>query len=140
MEFVKVTSRMLQSSIWEEDSDTRVVWFTLMLLMDPSGFVKCCSVGRLAALANVSEEAAGRAIQKFLSPDPLGLTQEHQGRRISEVPGGWMVLNGPKYLLTTQREAWREAQKRCRERKKGIHRSHTTLDERLKTKPDAESF
>ena len=48
--------------------------------------------------------------------------QEHDGRRIKAVEGGWLVINGEKYREMVSKEMakarWRRAQAKAREKRK----------------------
>lgn len=90
--YTKLDSNIVSSSIWSEDSDTRVVWITLLAMSDFEGNVKS-SIPGLARIANVTVEACEKALAKFLAPDPYSRSKESEGRRIKEIDGGWFVLN-----------------------------------------------
>lgn len=94
--FVKLDSRILQSSIWAEDYSTRVVWITILALADCTGKVDS-SVSGLYRAANVTQEECVAAIEKLESPDKDSRSQEYEGRRIERIEGGWLVLNYSKY-------------------------------------------
>lgn len=80
-----------------------------MATMDEDGFVPLSSVGNVASRARVSVEAASGAIQSLEGPDKQDPSQEHQGRRIERVPGGWIVLNAARYREMVRRAEIREA-------------------------------
>jgi len=94
--YTKLFSSILTSTIWQEDSDTKIVWVTMLALADAQGFVDATVPG-LAHIAGVSVEKTREAIQKFLSPDPDSRTKHDQGRRIEQVNGGWRILNYAYY-------------------------------------------
>lgn len=94
--YVKLFSSMLDSSIWAEDADTRVVWVTLLLMSDPDGHVRA-SPTALARRANVPLAACRKALETLAAPDLESGTQEYGGRRIEPIEGGWLVLNKAKY-------------------------------------------
>lgn len=120
--YVKVHSSILHSTIWLEDSDTRVVWVTMMTMADCTGYVGA-SVPGLAKEANVSLEACQVALKKFMSPDEFSRTPDFEGRRIEPAPGGWRLLNHEKYRigqdLNQRRQQNREAQRRHRQKIRG---------------------
>lgn len=99
---------MLYSSVWGEDSDTRIVWITLLLLKSPSDQVVRASMDGVAHAARVSLEKTRKALEKFKRPDALSRNQEHKGKRIEEVAGGWLVLNGELYSTMGNADARRE--------------------------------
>lgn len=105
--FTMVYRSILTSSIWTTPHPklhmVRCVWMTLMLLADKNGFVHASLPG-LAAAAVVSIDDAKEAIDLFLAPDPYSRTKEHEGRKIVDFDGGWMLLNYEKH-----RDAKRDA-------------------------------
>lgn len=120
--WVKLLSSIVTSSIWAEDPATKVVWITLLALMDArTGYVGG-SVPGLAQVAGVTVAEAQGAIDKFLAPDPhsrdLTANPKGEGRRIVRADGGWIVLNASKIRNMRQaeirREQNREAQRRRR--------------------------
>lgn len=118
MEYVKIYASILDSSLWEEKPEVRIVFITLLAKMEPTtGFVKCATLERLAMLANVDIGAARVAVGILEGPDPVNPGQAHEGRRIKKVVGGWEVLNGPEYYQRGRREAWAAAARAYRERK-----------------------
>jgi len=96
MTFTKLFSSITESTVWCEDSDTRVVWITMLAMSDRHGRV-WGSVPGLAKNAVVSLEACIKALDKFTSPDKWSRTKEYEGRRIEEIPGGWRLLNHGKF-------------------------------------------
>lgn len=91
--FIMIETRMLHSTIWREDSDTRIVWVTMLLMVNlKDGTVKSSLPG-LADAARVSIEAAVAALEKFKAPDKWSGNHDNEGRRIEEIKGGWRLLN-----------------------------------------------
>jgi|HubBroStandDraft_2_1064218.scaffolds.fasta_scaffold46485_3 hypothetical protein len=100
----KLFAKIVTSSIWLEDAPTRIVWLTLLAVMDQDGFSQFSALGNLANTARVTLEEARFAIDKFEAPDPESGDKDHDGRRLERVPGGWLVLNAAKHrdLATAQ--------------------------------------
>jgi hypothetical protein len=94
--FTKLVPEILQSSIWNEPSDIRIVWITLLAAKDENGYVRG-NVRSLARLANVRDKSVEDALQRFQEPDPHSNTPDNEGRRIEAIPGGWFVLNHAIY-------------------------------------------
>jgi hypothetical protein len=94
--FTKLWSEILTSSIWNEDDKTRLVWITMLAAMGPDYIVRA-SVGGLAHQARVTREDCEKALHVLRSPDPDSRSREHEGRRIIDIDGGFMILNGGKY-------------------------------------------
>lgn len=65
--------------------------------MDESGFCQFAAIGNLAHRAVVSLENAEKAVAILEGPDTNSSDPDNEGRRIERVPGGWIVLNAPKY-------------------------------------------
>lgn len=80
------------STVWTYDSDTRVVWITMLALADRHGMV-IATVPALARIAGVSVEATRAALALFLGPDPDSRSKALEGRRIVQVEGGWHLVN-----------------------------------------------
>lgn len=117
--FVKLFGSILASTVWLEDSDTRIVWITMLAMSDPKGYVGA-SIPGLAKLAGVPRESVEAALATFLAPDPDSRSKEHEGRRIAEVDGGWQLLNYLKYRekrdAENRKEQNRAAQTRHRQK------------------------
>ena len=120
----KIFTKILDSSVWLEPTATRIVWITMIAAMDENGFCQFAAIGNVAGRARVSEEDAKRAIKALESPDPESSDDANEGRRIERVPGGWMVLNAPKYRAIVTRvnaqERTKERVRRFREKKQGV--------------------
>jgi len=119
--FTKLYSGIINSSIWEEDTATRIVWITFLAMADVDGNV----IGdprRLMTSANVSKCQYESAIEKLQSPDMYSKTPDKEGRRIERIQGGWHLINYDKYRrnrdLEKRREQNRIAKRNQRERDK----------------------
>lgn len=119
--YVKLFADLLDSSLWSEDSDTRIVWMTLLLMSDQDGMVRAAP-SAIANRARVVTDVTLDALERFGSPDQESRTSDHEGRRIEKVEGGYVILNYKKYRdLKTQEEqraAVRERVRKHRERKR----------------------
>lgn len=94
--FTKLWTEITDSSIWNEDDKTRIVWITMLARMGGDSMVRA-SVGGLAHLARVSREDCEKALTKLESPDPDSRSSHMEGRRIERVEGGFFIINGQKY-------------------------------------------
>ena len=105
--FTKLFSSITESTIWCEDSDTRIVWVTLMAMADKRGRV-WGSIPGIANRARVPVEIARKAIEKFLSPDPDSRSNTYdpstEGRRIEVIEGGWRLINYEHYRAIRDEE------------------------------------
>ena len=103
--YTKLFNSILASTIWRADDKTRIVWITLLAMADKHGVAEG-SVPGLADFARVSVPACRRALEALAAPDPDSRSQEHDGRRIQAVDGGWQLLNYDKYR-TRLNALWR---------------------------------
>lgn len=123
--YTKLFSSILHSTVWAEPHPTRIVWITMLAMADQYGVVSA-SVPGLARAACVTREEAEAALATFTLPDPDSRSQEHEGRRIAAVDGGWRLLNHDKYraLLSAEdkraKDAERQARFRERQRQKAL--------------------
>lgn len=119
MSYVKLFSDILASTIWAEPNPTRLVWITMLAMADRDGFVGA-SIPGLAHIARVSADECRLAIESLAAPDPDSRTKDHEGRRIAQRDGGWVVLNYEKHrdraTLEERREKDRQRQERKRQR------------------------
>lgn len=117
----KLFTKILDSTIWLAPDTDRLVWITLIAAMDEDSIARFASIENLAIRARVSIDACKSAVRAFESPDPYGLHQDNEGRRIERIPDGWLILNGQKYreIVTkiVSRERTRERTKKWREKK-----------------------
>jgi hypothetical protein len=105
--YVKIFQSILDSTVWQEDLPTKVVWITLLAMKDRDGYIGASRPG-LAKRAGVSLEECEAALEKFKRPDPYSRTKDFEGRRIEEAQGGWSVLNHHFYRNKLSDEDRRE--------------------------------
>jgi len=117
MQFTKLFSLILDSTIWQEPLETKVVWITLLAMKDRHGEVHA-SVPGLAKRAGVSLQQCEASLACLLAPDPYSRTKTDEGRRIRPIEGGWKLVNNDKYqnLLSA------EERKEYNRRKQAEHR------------------
>lgn len=111
--FTKLFSGIVTSSIWDEDSDTRIVWVTMLALSNQHGEV-LSTITALSRSANVRLESTELAVEKFHLPDLHSRTPDNEGRRIETIQGGWRLLNYDKYRAMMS-EVERREYKRVKE-------------------------
>lgn len=114
--YTKLFSSILMSSIWEESTETRLVWVTLLALADQNGHVDGTAKS-LARVSRVSEEDCQRALDCLLGPDPLDRSGVMGGRRIVAENGGWRLVNHAVYRAKMSSDE-RRARDRDRKRQK----------------------
>lgn len=94
--YTPLFSSIIASTIWRESKETKIVWITMLAMSDARGVVEA-SIPGLADMAKVSLEECKVALSVLMSPDEYSRTKDHDGRRIEEVDGGWLVLNIGKF-------------------------------------------
>lgn len=133
--YVKLFSKILDSSIWLESDATRIVWITLLASMNEDGYAHFSSLKNLAQRANVTLQETVTAVEILSSPDKESADTEEDGRRIERVPGGFVVLNAEKYRKIKDRdfhrEQTRERVRKYRERKKSNAKSLHSVTQAL---------
>lgn len=107
MAFTKLFAEILDSTIWRETNETRLVWITMLAMADKHGDVMA-SVPGLADRSRVTLKECEEALKSLLSPDPYSRTTDYEGRRIEVVDGGWHLLNHAKYRRKMNEEERRE--------------------------------
>ena len=108
--YTKLFSSILASTVWREDTVTRIVWITLLAMADKNGVAEG-SVPGLADFARVSVEDARKALERLSAPDADSRSLEHDGRRIAKIDGGWQILNHAKYRNKMSADERREYQR-----------------------------
>jgi hypothetical protein len=118
--YTKLFGSIIHSTVWREPNHVRLVWVTMLAMQDRDGVVEASLPG-LADAARVTLEECKEALGKLMSPDPYSRSKDHEGRRIAEVDGGWVLLNSDKYRELQsqddrkQKDAARQARKRQRD-------------------------
>jgi len=108
--YTKLFESILDSTVWGESNETRLVWITMLAMRNKNHMVEAAVPG-LARRARVSIEDTEKALKKFSSPDPYSRTKDFEGRRIREVDGGWLILNGENYRNRLNMDERREYQR-----------------------------
>jgi hypothetical protein len=108
-DFIKLFGhQLLTSTLWlESDSDTKVVWITLLCWADCDGIIELTIPG-LAHLAGVHIDKARAAVEKFLAPDTDSRNPMENGRRLLLVKGGWRLTTYDEYRHKLDAEEQRE--------------------------------
>lgn len=110
MGYTKLFSSIVASTIWREDDKTRIVWITMLAMKNERHLVEASLPG-LADLARVTIRECEAAVGKLEARDKYSRNQEHEGRRIERVQGGWKILNGEYYRKQMSAEDRREYQR-----------------------------
>jgi hypothetical protein len=129
--FTKLFPEILTSTIWQEPNDCKVLWFAILALKGPDQICRA-TIPALAQIASISIDDCKRYMTKFQEPDEYSRSQEHEGRRLEQVEGGYLVLNGERY----QYERSRLERKEYIRQKVSEHRarnSHVNKRKQMKT-------
>lgn len=104
--FVKIYQSILDSTVFQEPAATKLVWLVMLIKADANGKL-ICSIPGLARICGVSIAEVEAALATFRRPDPYSRTKDHDGTRIADIDGGWLILNSRKYRdKRTQRQAY----------------------------------
>lgn len=120
--FTKLFSSITESTIWAEPDHVRIAWITMMAMADMKGRVYATIPG-LAGRARVSVAQCEEALEKFKAPDRYSRSREHEGRRIEDIDGGWVLLNHEKYRAMRDHEKDKERKRNWAAKKRSIDRS-----------------
>jgi hypothetical protein len=120
--FTPIFSKIVDSSIWEETYQVRVLWTTILALKDSDHIVRY-NAYRLSRRANMTEQEVLDALEVLLKPDTRRLEEQpHDGRRLEKVEDGYLVLNGHVYeqmMRDVSRKVYKARKEReYRERRK----------------------
>lgn len=122
--YAKVFTRILDSTVWRENDQTRLLWITMLALADREGVVHCTVPG-LADRAKISLEACEYGLGKFMQPDKYSWSKESEGRRIREVDSGWLLINHEKFRNLMSYEETKEKTRlrvaKHRSKQKALH-------------------
>lgn len=114
----------------------------MLAMADQHGYVGA-SIPGLASRARVPIESCVAALECFKAPDEYSRTKDHDGRRIAEADGGWVLLNHAKYRAAQSKEARRErsriAMAELRARRKAEQTPMVNCDQALTKLPQAEA-
>lgn len=114
----KIYQSIVRSSLWEESSDTRILFITMVVCSDKDGVILASTSG-LAREANITLQACKAALEILQAPDLDSKDQSYGGRRVERIDsGGWRVLNKAKYrdLQSPEQLEWAEKKRRQREK------------------------
>lgn len=139
--YTKLFGSIITSTIWREKNETRILWITMLALKNKSGIVEG-SVPGLADMARLSLDDTIEALETLRAPDQYSRTKEHEGRRIEDVEGGWLVLNHAKWRekmnADERRDYLRVKQQEHRERvNKSVNKRKQRSTRSTHTEPDA---
>ena len=136
--YTKLFSSILMSSIWEESTETRLVWVTLLALADQNGHVDG-TVKSLARVSRVSQEDCQKALDCLLGPDPLDRSGVMDGRRIVVDQGGWRLVNHATYRAKMSADERRQRDKERKRQQRGLSAGRPQTSEFVRDVSQAEA-
>jgi hypothetical protein len=116
--FVKIYSTILDSSVWGESKDVRLLWVTMLAMTDQHGNV-AASLGGLARRAGLTREECEVALAVLEAPDPDDRSGVDDGRRVRKTDGGWFITNHKHYRDVRTDKQVKDAERQARRREKG---------------------
>ena len=145
--YTKLFGSIVDSTIWRESKETKIVWITMLAKANRDGIVEASLPG-LADAARVTIEECESSLKGLSSPDKYSRTKDFEGRRIEEVDGGWRVLNHAKYRAKMnsdeRREYFRLKKQEYRKSPNSVHKSPIlstrSTQSKAKAQSEAEAF
>lgn len=131
--FALLWSKILESSLWVKGSkETRLVWIACLAMKDAEGRIQSSLVG-LADRAKVTDDECKASLAVLLAPDADDTSHVDDGRRLREIPGGWLVVNHDHYRFSSEerRQFWRQQKAQQRAKKKGKKKTQEPPKESL---------
>jgi len=104
----KIFNKIVDSSLWMEPDNVRILFMMFIAIMDEDGFVNLAGVKNVAHRAIMPVDVTKDALEVLESPDADSSNPANEGRRIERVEGGWMVLNSSEYRGIATREHQKE--------------------------------
>jgi hypothetical protein len=128
MQFTKLFSCILDSTIWQEPPQTKILWITMLAMSDRNGEVHA-SVPGLAKRAGITLEECERGIACLMAPDAYSRTKDHDGRRVGTIDGGWALLNHAKYRALLSAEERREYNRQKQAEFRAKHKASANVND-----------
>ncbi len=94
--YSKLDCGIVDSSLWEMPHEYLRVWIAMLSKTDATGYVRV-SPPAMARLCHLNREEFDTIIEAYCAPDPESRTEDHEGRRLAKVEGGWQILNYVNY-------------------------------------------
>lgn len=128
MAYSKLHSSIVNSSLWCEADNVRLLFITLLALCDKDGYVYGSRSG-IERAANIAMPCEGPDIRNpwhvLMSPDLDSSDKmrapENEGRRVEEVPGGFKLLNFSYYRGLRNEDDRREQNRVAQEKYRISH-------------------
>ncbi len=116
--FTKLHTCMLRSSVWYLTKEAKILWIALLLAKDRKQVVQASLPG-LAHMAVLTLDETTAALALLTAPDKHSKNQEHEGRRVIKVEGGWMIVNGEFYRDEMSQDDQRDYNRKYMARRRG---------------------
>lgn len=136
--YVKLYSKLLDSSIWTDDVDLRLLWITMLLMADREGFVFGSVLG-LARRALIPLDRTETALARLMSPDPYS-SDGSDGVRVEAIVGGWKIVNYSKYREIESQDDLRYRKKMEARKRRGTMSPDVTRISPSEAEAEAEAF
>jgi hypothetical protein len=114
--FVKIQSRILSSSIRNEEYPTRLLWFSVLLLCDKNGVFHGTN-DFLADMAKIKLEEVEEGMRVLTSPDANSGRPDEEGRRIIPIGGHDYKVTNYEYYRDLRRDEEKREKARIRKAK-----------------------
>lgn len=112
--YVKIFGSILDSSIWAQDANTKVLWITMLAMADEEGVV-VASLGGLSRRAGLEPQICQESLKTLEGPDDDS-RDGTTGERVVPLDGGWQILNYENYRQIQTRAQLRDAMRKRRSR------------------------
>lgn len=99
--YSKLFGSIVTSSLWVEDDTVLRVWIAMLATCNARGEVEG-SVPGFASLCRLSVEEMESALARLMAPDPFSRTKKLDGRRLTEIDGGWQIVTYPEHRARLQ--------------------------------------
>ncbi len=126
MGYSKLHSSLVNSSLWCERDDVRILFITMLALANRDGHVYGSRAG-IFRQANITfsddkKDPFDQLMDEDLDSSDLLRNPENQGRRIREIPGGFEIINYPYYRGLRNDDDRREQNRIAQERFRNKHK------------------
>lgn len=100
--YTKIYGRkLLTSSIWREDTETKIIWITLLAMANEDGIVDCWIPG-VSAMSGIDMNKTEEVLTRLTEPDKYSRTTANEGRRIE-----YTDVNGTNCIRILNHELYR---------------------------------
>lgn len=133
--FTKLDPGIVDSSIWAEPPETRIVWITLLAKCDKTGYARL-SMSGLQRASNIPIKKVSAALKTLEGPDSDSRTPDNEGRRVRKIDGGWHVLNYELYRENMMEQVAKEYLANEKRKQRALKDSVQTCLDKSRHVPD----